>query len=200
MDWNLHWEFYLINHFSRMVFSKNKTFSCNGDQYHKMASFTINGDIAAVKKWKTLLLIVQAFSLDIFNLSFVVRYPTRASENHIGLRYFDIAVIRAAKWYQFHRGQAVDRGKEMPGEMVGKYAFTYMVNIFCISILVSIVSGAWYMQGIDNVSLLVLRIIAKIGIPSDKYQKDWKSRLRREKRYNFSQIFGPELRRVVRWR
>ncbi len=30
-----------------------------------------------------------------------------------------------------------------------------------------------------------LRIIAKIGIPSDKYQKDWKSRLRREKRYNF---------------
>ncbi len=29
-------------------------------------------------------------------------------------------------------------------------------------------------------------------------QKDWKSRLRREKRYNFSQIFGPQLRRVVR--
>ncbi len=27
-----------------------------------------------------------------------------------------------------------------------------------------------------------LRIIAKIGIPSDKYQKDWKSRLRREKK------------------
>ncbi len=30
------------------------------------------------------------------------------------------------------------------------------------------------------------------------FQKDWKSRLRREKKYNFSQIFGPELRRVVR--
>ncbi len=28
------------------------------------------------------------------------------------------------------------------------------------------------------------RIIAKIGIPSDEYQKDWKPRLRRE-RYNF---------------
>ncbi len=26
------------------------------------------------------------------------------------------------------------------------------------------------------------RIIAKIGIPSDKYQKDWKSRLRRGKK------------------
>ncbi len=31
---------------------------------------------------------------------------------------------------------------------------------------------------IDN----TIRIIAKIGIPSDKYQKDWKSRLRREKK------------------
>ncbi len=49
-------------------------------------------------------------------------------------------------------------------------------------------------------TVVSLRIIAKIGIPSDKYQKDWTSRLRREKRYNFSQIFCPKLRRVVRWR
>ncbi len=41
------------------------------------------------------------------------------------------------------------------------------------------------------------RIIAKIGTPSDKYQKEWKSRLRR-KRFNFSPIFGPVLQRVVR--
>ncbi len=30
-------------------------------------------------------------------------------------------------------------------------------------------------------SWIKIRIIAKMGIPSDKYQKDWKSRLRREK-------------------
>ncbi len=42
------------------------------------------------------------------------------------------------------------------------------------------------------------RITAKVGISSDKYQEDWKSRLRREKVY-FSQIFDPELQRVVRW-
>ncbi len=35
----------------------------------------------------------------------------------------------------------------------------------------------------------VSRIIAKIGIPSDKYQKDWKSRLRRE-RYKFLTNFS----------
>ncbi len=43
------------------------------------------------------------------------------------------------------------------------------------------------------------RITTKVGISSDKYQEDWKSRLRRDKVY-FSQIFYPELPRVVRWR
>ncbi len=42
------------------------------------------------------------------------------------------------------------------------------------------------------------RIIAKIGIPSDKFQKDWMSRLRRE-RYNFFTNFrsGTPARRQV---
>ncbi len=41
-------------------------------------------------------------------------------------------------------------------------------------------------------------IIAKMGIPSDKYQKDWKSRLRRE-RYKFFTNFrsGTPARRQV---
>ncbi len=40
----------------------------------------------------------------------------------------------------------------------------------------------------SRLNLLLIRNIAKIGIPSDKYQKDWKPGLRRE-RYNFFNNF-----------
>ncbi len=43
--------------------------------------------------------------------------------------------------------------------------------------------------------VMPLRIQVKIGIPTDQFQKDYKSRLRREKD---PQIFDPEFRHFVR--
>ncbi len=77
-------------------------------------------DIAAIKNMKTFSLLLQAFQWVTFNQTFAVRYTTSASENH-----FDITATYASK---FHRGQAADKGKEMPGEMFGKYCFTHTLK------------------------------------------------------------------------
>ncbi len=57
-----------------MEFSKTNKCSYNGDRYHKVDSFSIKWDIAAVKNLKTLLPILQTFQWVIFSQLFVVRY------------------------------------------------------------------------------------------------------------------------------